>query len=506
MTNQTGSRAGRWAGSCLVQLCLAAGVQAASAAPPNIVFILADDLDKGSFEQMPRLRALLTEQGARFEQHFVSLSLCCPSRSATLRGQFAANTGMYGNEYPGGGYELFHTARLEDSTVATWLQSAGYRTALIGKYMNGYPLSGARRQTYIPPGWTEWYSPVDGTPYESYNYSMNQNGTVVPYGSLPQDHITDVSTGLAVDFINRHRAEHPEQAFFLYLSPYAPHGPATPPPRYLDALPGLKAPRTPSFNEQDVSDKPRWVRSLPRLTGSDIARINKVYADKRRSMLAVEDMVQQVLDALAAQGQLENTYVLFASDNGFHFGEHRLQPGKATGYHEDLNVPLVVRGPGIAPGRVVTQLTANVDYASTLAEMAGVAPPDFVDGRSLMPLLRGQGTPVWRRALLLEYAGDAVHAARRNGTEEPPDPAEMSAQTTRLGAFRGLRTDTGLTYLEYDTLEFELYDHTIDPYQLVNSYDSAPSELRSGLARWTAQLQSSAGAALRAVEERSASR
>lgn len=493
------ARAGRWVLLCAVWMGLLAVAQAATPAPPNIVFILTDDLDKGIFEKMPRLRSLMTEQGMRFEQHFVSISLCCPSRSATLRGQFAANTGMYGNSYPTGGFERFYKTGLEDSTMATWLQGAGYRTALIGKYMNSYPLGGPS-QTYIPPGWTEWFSPADGTPYESYSYGINQNGTLVPYGSLPQDHITDVSTGLAVDFINRHRAAHPDQPFFLYLNPFAPHSPATPPPRHASAYPGAKAPRLPSFNERDVRDKPQWVRDTPRLSADKIAEMDTLYASKLRSMLGIEDMVQAVLDTLALQGLLENTYVFFTSDNGFHFGQHRLIQGKTTGYHEDLIVPLVVRGPGIVPGSIGTHLTANVDYASTLAEIAGLAPPDFVDGRSLMPLLRGETPPAWRQALLLERESNE-RRVRRNGTEEPSDPFDVSAEKIRLGGFRGLRTAAGLTYIEYQTGEFELYDHALDPYQLANSYNTAPPSLQQSLARWTEQLQSSSGAALRAVEE-----
>lgn len=478
---------------------LATDVKAASVKPPNIVFILVDDLDKGIFERMPRLRAQMTDQGMSFERHFVSISMCCPSRSATLRGQFAANTGMYGNAYPTGGFELFYKSRLEESTIATWLQTAGYRTALIGKYMNSYPLGGPS-QTYIPPGWTEWFSPADGTPYESYNYGINQNGKLVQYGSQPQDHITDVTTGLAVDFLIRHRADHPEQPFFLYLNPFAPHSPATPQPRYAMTYPKAKVPRTPSFNEWDVSDKPQWVQDTPRLSAAEIVEMDELYANKLRSMLGVEDMVQAVLETLATQGQLENTYVIFTSDNGFHFGQHRMQQGKTTGYHEDLIVPLVVRGPGILAGAVNGHLTANVDYASTLAEMAGLSTPDFVDGRSLMPLLRGQTPPVWRQALLLERESNEK-LTRTKGTEEPLDPFDVTPQKIRLGAFKGLRTSSGLTYIQYKTGEFELYDDTLDPYQLTNSYSQAPISLRQSLARWTAQLRTASGAALRVVEE-----
>lgn len=486
-------------GAALAAVMLSSAGAAARAAPPDIVFILADDLDRAMFEQMPRLKAALTDRGATFDQHFVSISLCCPSRAATLRGQFAANTNMYGNGFPNGGFGLFYKSGLEQSTIATWLQSAGYRTALIGKYMNTYPRGGPS-QTYIPPGWTEWFSPADGTPYESYNYGINENGRLVYYGSAPEDHITDVSTRLAVEFIQRSATAFPAQPFFLFLNPFAPHSPATPPPRYLQALPDLKVPKGPSFNEKDVSDKPQWVRKTPRLSDADIAEMDRIYGDKRRSMLAVEDMVLQVIDTLSAQGRLDNTYILFASDNGFHFGQHRLAQGKTTGYEEDLLVPLVVRGPGIVPGSVIRQLTANVDYASTLAEMAGVSVPSFVDGRSLMPLLRNQAVPVWRQTLLLERESNE-EPGLRHGTEEPLDPFDISPRKIRLGAFRGLRSAAGLTYIQYSTGEFELYDKATDPFQLNNSYDAAPAWLRQQLGARTGKLQRSSGEALRLLEE-----
>ena len=259
-------------------------------------------------------------------------------------------------------------------------------------------------------------------------------------------------------------------------------------------------PKGPSFNEKDVSDKPQWVRKTPRLSDADIAEMDRIYGDKRRSMLAVEDMVLQVIDTLSAQGRLENTYILFASDNGFHFGQHRLAQGKTTGYEEDLLVPLVVRGPGIAPGSVVRHLTANVDYASTLAEMAGVSVPSFVDGRSLMPLLRNQAVPVWRQTLLLERESNE-EPGLRHGTEEPLDPFDVSPQKIRLGAFRGLRSASGLTYIQYATGEFELYDKATDPFQLNNSYDTAPAWLRQQLGARTGKLQRSSGEALRLLEE-----
>lgn len=481
-------------------------LHAAQAAPaPNIVLILVDDLDVALFDRMPRLNRLLTQQGVRFEQHVVSISLCCPSRSATLRGQFAVNTGMYRNAMPGGGFQYFYEKGLEQSTLGTWLQSAGYRTALFGKYLNEYP-TGAPDGLYIPPGWNEWYSPVDGTPYRSFNYTMNENGKPVAYGQGPQDHITDVITRQATGFVTRTTAQAPDQPFFMYVAPYAPHAPATPPARYAQVSPGLAAPRTPSFNEADVADKPAWVRAQPVLNAQRTGAIDSLYRNRYRSMLGVEDLVEQLLASLQQQGRLANTYVFFASDNGYHQGQHRLDSGKNTAFEEDLRVPLVVRGPGLAAGRSVAQLTANVDYAATFAELAGVSPPDFVDGRSLVPLLRTGAARPWRQALLLEHhPTEATDRNRRAGpvnpTVEPADAFDTLATDDRIGSFRGLRTADGFTYVEYDSGDRELYDLMADPFQLDNTYARAGSSTRDRLSRWTRQLGAAAGAGMRAAEE-----
>lgn len=490
----------------LVGVAAAGALHTAQAAPaPNIVLILVDDLDVALFDRMNRLNELLAKPGVRFEQHVVSISLCCPSRSATLRGQFAVNSGMYRNAMPGGGFQYFYEKGLEQSTLATWLQAAGYRTALFGKYLNEYP-TGAPSATYIPPGWHEWYSPVDGTPYRSFNYTMNQNGTPVAYGHGSQDHITDVISRLSSDFIARSTAQAPDQPFFMYVAPYAPHAPATPPARYASDSPELIVPRTPSFNEADVADKPGWVRAQPVLSSKRIASIDALYRDRYRSMLGVEDLVDNLLAALKAQGRLDNTYVFFASDNGYHQGQHRLDSGKNTGFEEDLRVPLVVRGPGLGGGRKVTQLTANVDYAWTIAELAGVQPASFVDGRSLVPLLRTGSAAPWRGALLLEHHPTMASARSRAGgplntTVEPADAFDTLATDDRMGAFRGIRTADGFTYVEYDSGDRELYDLAADPYQLDNLYGRANASTRDKLSRWTRQLSTGAGSSMRSAEE-----
>lgn len=489
----------------LILLLTAMSVQAK---PPNIIFVLTDDLNEEVFSHASRINTLIGDQGAKFTNNFVTLSLCCPSRTATLRGQFAHNTGVFTNNLPDGGFAKVYSDGLENSTVATWLQAAGYRTALFGKYLNGYP-NAASGKTYIPPGWTRWVSPNGGSPYSEYNYSLNQNGTTVSYGSAPSDYLVDVLSDKAATFINNTLTNYPNKPFFLYVAPYVPHGPATPPPRYANDFPGIQAPRTASFNEADVSDKPAWIRNNGLLTSAQIGNIDDLYRKRRQTIKAVGDLVENLINTLQAKGELNNTYIFFASDNGFHQGQHRLNSGKNSPYEEDLKVPLLVRGPGITPGTVIDHITANVDFAPTWAAIAGVTPPNFVDGRSLLPLLNGATPPVWRQALLLEHGGPSITPATTDGLLEPQDPFDVQAASTG-GApiFAGLRTKSQaigangpLTYVEYDTGEGEFYDLTTDPDQLNNIYSSADPALRAKLNTWLGSLRHATGQALRDAEQ-----
>ncbi|MFC7383252.1 sulfatase family protein [Sphaerisporangium rhizosphaerae] len=482
----------------------------AATTQPNIVFILTDDLNEDVFGKDGGLQTLLTSQGTTFNKQFVELSLCCPSRTSTLRGQFAHNTGIYTNEAAsGGGFQSVHSKGLESSTVATWLQSAGYRTGFFGKYLNGYP-NGAPSSTYIPPGWTRWFSPNGGSPYSEYNYDVNDNGTTVHFGGAPSDYGVDVISRRLTTFIKNTTTNYPDKPFFTYVAPYIPHGPATPPPRYDGIYPNAKAPRTPSFNEDDVSDKPAWIRNKPKLTAAQIDNIDAFYEKRRESLRSVADLVQDTIDTLRAQGVLDNTYIVFTSDNGFHQGQHRLNSGKNTAFEEDLNVPLVIRGPGVPAGAVVNAFTLNVDLAPTFAELAGATAPAFVDGRSLVPFLRGTTPSRWRLAFLNEHAGPStLNTNTLNNLLEPQDPGDAQALASGgAPVYAGLRAkpntlgiNAALNYVAYNTGEHELYDLSADPYQLDNSYTSADPTLKQRLETWVTRLKNASGQALRDAEE-----
>jgi N-acetylglucosamine-6-sulfatase len=424
-----------------------------SDAQPNIVFIMSDDQDIATMQYMPRVQELLAGQGVTFENAFVTEPQCCPSNVTMLTGQYAHNHGVLNNLYPTGGFQTFVDNGGDQSTIATWLQDAGYNTARVGKYLVQYP----EGSTYVPPGWNEWYSTYDGAG-RYFNYSLNENGTVVPYGSASEEYATDVLTNKAIDFINRAEVND-DQPFFLTFTPSAPHadsipnGPATPAPRHAGMFAGATAPRTPSFNEADVSDKPAPIRNFPLLTSTQIAAIDHEYQTRLESLQSLDEGIARIVETLDARGELENTYIVFTSDNGYHLGQHRFLNGKFQVYEEDIRVPLIIRGPGVEAGATVEQMAVNIDLAPTLARWGQATPDRVMDGQSLTPLLGGGETQNWREDFLVEIFRHLPPS--QNGD-----------------VILALRTEHEL-YVEYRSGPRELYDLDSDPYQLQNVYATA---------------------------------
>ncbi len=441
----------------------------ASADRPNMIFVLADDLDYASAQQMPNLRSLLIEEGTSFENAFTSMSLCCPSRATILTGQYAHNSGIKGNKPPDGGFEVFRDEGLEEATIAARLQEeGGYQTGFFGKYLNGY---GADDPTHVPPGWDEWYGKLDEQ--KLYDYSLNENGEEVSYGSETEDFYTDVLSGQAADFVRRAAPE--DQPFFAFVAPTAPHGPATPAERHEGEFADEEAPRPPSFNEEDVSDKPSWRQEDELLSEEEISGIDAHHQKRLESMLAVDEMVGALVEELEAAGELDNTFITFTSDNGWFAGEHRFEEGKDRVYEESAHVPLFVRGPGVPAGAGVEELTLNTDFAPTSAELAGIEFLD-ADGRSMAPLLRGEDPP-WRSSILMEGfvgKGDRVYGAARTETHK---------------------------YVEYGNGEEELYDLRNDPYELQSLHESADPALIEDLKARLEALESCSGEDCREAED-----
>ncbi len=456
-------------------LGLLAGIGAAEAAArPNIIFILTDDEDWAGHAFMPKTKALLEDRGTTFDNYFVSYPLCCPSRVSILRGQYAHNTKVLGNQAPEGGYFAFHKLGRDQSTIATWLQAAGYHTAFFGKYLNGYH----PERDKIPPGWSDWFGANGG--YANWDYSLNENGQMVGYGHAPDDYLTDVLARKAAAVIRQQAAA--GQPFFLFVSTFAPHAPANAAPRHAGRFEHAPLPRPPSFNEADVSDKPALLRDLPVLTDSQIANLTTLYRRRLESLQSIDDLVETIVQALDQAGQLANSYIVYSSDNGHHLGQHRMPAGKDTAYEEDIRVPLIVRGPGVPEGRRLTPLVVNIDLAPTAAAMAGITPPSFVDGRSFLPLFEDPNGS-WRESFLLQ----------RFGIE--------SDETMSVDSFFGLRT-ARWTYVEYGGGEHELYDLARDPDQLDNIIQTAEPDLLHDLANKLRALSICEGLGCKEAEDR----
>ncbi|MFN8092853.1 MAG: sulfatase [Vicinamibacteria bacterium] len=434
--------------------------------PPNLVVILADDLDNPTTAELPRLPDLMANQGVSFTRAFATQPLCGPSRASILTGQYTHNHLVTNNEPPDNGFVRFR--RLEGATVATWLKAAGYRTALVGKYINGY--AWGADNGYVPPGWDEWYGHLTSIEDNRYwDYWVNDNGNVYRHGNKAEDYSVDVETKRAVEFIQK-SAGRPEP-IFLYAAPQAPHTPAFYAERFGAEFRYSSAPRPPSFNESDVRDKPSWIRQITYMTDDQIDEADRFQRYRLRCMRAVEDEVAQILQALDQTGRLANTYVFFLSDNGLLMGQHRAVARKNNAYEETIGIPLMVRGPGVAP-RKVDELALNIDLAPTLLELARVPVPDTVDGASLVPFLRGAKPAAWRTDFLVEAWQDGPTYAVRG---------------------------TSSVYIHTNTEEFEFYDLLKDPWQVDNAFRQSDPAAMAALEKRIQALVACRGATCRAA-------
>ena len=450
---------------------------------PNIVLILSDDEGLALHDFMPKTKALLHDEGITFDNAFVSYSLCCPARASLLRGQYAHNTQVLGNQPPWGGYEKFLALGHEESTIGTWLQDAGYHTAMIGKYINRY----VPDRDGVPPGWTDWH--VGGNAHRSYDYELNENGRIVAYGDQPEDYLNDVLTAKAVEVIRSTSAS--GQPLFLYVAPYIPHSPSVAAPRHEGMFADAALRRPPAFDESDVSDKPALIRELPPLDEKQLKWLRDEYRRRLASLQAIDDMVETIVRTLDATGQLEHTYVFYTSDNGFHLGEHRMPAGKNMPYEEDIRVPLVVRGPGVPAGARLEPMVVNIDLAPTIAAIAGVEAPGFVDGRSFLPLFEDPEHS-WRQSFLIE---------RRQLERQLIQQTRLSGQQlVNAAAFTALRS-VRWTYVEHGTGEREFYDVRVDPHQTSNLAETTDPVVLKALSSRLLQLANCAADNCRWLED-----
>lgn len=474
--------------------------QAASTSP-NIVLILTDDQDLmlDSMDALPMTQSLIGDQGMTLENFMVPNPLCCPARSSLLRGQHAHNTQILYNTPPNGGFQRFLELGLEDATVATALQAAGYRTALMGKYLNAYP--DPDDPTHIPPGWDYWWVPTTDSAYSSYGYTVNDNGTLVDYGNQPQDYITDVIAGKAVNFISSTVGADPPLPLFLMVSVYAPHSPFIAAPRHTSLFPDAQVPRTPSFNESDMSDKPPFMQGFPPLTETDLQAFDRDQRKRMQTLAAVDELVAEVVQTLQSTGALDNTYIVFTSDNGFHMGQHRFVQGKGTPYEEDTHVPFLVRGPGVPAGVTRTDVGGIIDLTPTFADIAGATLVVPSDGRSMLPLWHTADPVPWRSGMLLEHwQAPAATGLDDRLALEPPDPFDHQLEELNIPNpdYRGVRTP------EYKFISranaYELYDMVNDRYEIYNQYNDATPAFKTALQGWLSALYACAGSSCQVAD------
>ncbi|HEY2334476.1 MAG TPA: sulfatase [Solirubrobacterales bacterium] len=483
---------------------------------PSFVVIQTDDqtLDElyASFGQpklqaMPNTLNLIAKRGETFNNYYVSYPLCCPSRVSLLTGRYAHNNGVKGNVQPNGGYFGFSFRAAYSHNLAVWLQNAGYRTIHVGKFLNGYGDEPYSNGTEVPPGWSAWHTVLKAdTNHYYYGYTLNNDGKIEgPYGDsgswetreygvrddlgcpfaplngLPCYYETDMLTNIADEEL---RGTSPEQPFYLQLDYTAPHGdfrhPAgpEPAPRHYDWFKGAPLPnnRAQGFDEGNVSDKPRFIREAPYLSLSDI-HTYRVYYDKAlESLRSIDDGVKLIIDTLGSLHRLRNTYIIFTSDNGFFYGEHRLIGGKFLAYEPSTHLPFLIRGPHIRPGSESNEIVGNTDIAPTVLELAGAEADKSIDGRSMVPFLQDPELTTLRPYLFESFV-ETTDVDEQGAIAEPGDQSSRNSARKRSGAtasilappkdYEGIRLGP-YKYIAWPDGEKELYDLEKDPYELNN--------------------------------------
>lgn len=395
---------------------------------PNVVLIVTDDQRRDTLPYMPAVQELLVQRGTSYSSAMVPTSLCCPSRATILTGLYAHSSKVFGNGDVGGprygGWRRFHRAGMENRTLAIALQQVGYRTGLVGKYLNFFGKYAP--PGYVPPGW-DTFTTTMSTHGSYYAYRLN-DGTV--HGVEPQDYSTDVFAGRAVEFI---RSTPVDQPLFLYFAPYAPHAPYIPAPRHDGALSGALSSHVAPTLHQRLSALPRWMQK--RLHTSQ-AKVDRTRQGQLESLLAVDEAVRAIHDTLRETGRQSDTLFIFMSDNGYFWGEHRII-GKDSPYKDSTNIPMVARWDNHIPAAGVDdRLVLNVDIAGTVASVAGATMS--TEGLNMFGAQK-------RRGFVLE--------AMKGYNNRP--------------AYCGWRTRNRM-FVRWDSGERELFDYRLDPHERRN--------------------------------------
>ncbi|XP_043565600.1 N-acetylglucosamine-6-sulfatase [Chiloscyllium plagiosum] len=480
-----------------------ATVEEVSSKKPNIVLILTDDQDVllGGMTPLKKTRKLIGDLGVTFKNVYVASPLCCPSRASILTGKYPHNHRVFNNTLEGNCSSKAWQKTQEPNTFSAILQQhCRYETFFAGKYLNEYGSEAAGSFEHVPPGWNYWYALVKNSKY--YNYTLSVNGKPQYHGqNYSHDYLTDLLSNISLEFLDSRTKYLP---FFMMISTPAPHSPWIPAPQYERNFLDVKAPRNMNFNIHG-KDKHWLIRQAKTpMTNSSINFLDNTFRKRWQTLLSVDDLVEKVVKKLDAIKELENTYIFFTSDNGYHTGQFSLPIDKRQLYEFDIKVPLLVRGPGIKPTSSNQMLVANIDLAPTFLDIAGYdTNKTRMDGMSLLPLLNGKAKNVtWRTDLLVEYQGegrnksDPICPSLGPGvTNCFPDCVCEDAYNNTYACVRTIANSANLQYCEFDDSEVfvEVYNLTSDPHQITNIAKSIDQEVLEKMNHRLMMLQSCSG-------------
>ncbi|PLB43296.1 Arylsulphatase [Aspergillus steynii IBT 23096] len=459
--------------------CLSA---AEAAKQPNILFILTDDQGKyiGGLEHMPKLQQTLIQKGTTYTKHYCSIALCCPSRANLWTGRMPHNTNITDVGLPYGGYPKIVSAGWNDNYLPLWMQDAGYDTYYVGKLWNSHT-----EQNYNDPyarGFNGSEFLLDPWTYRYYHARMTRNGEPpVRYdGEYSTDVIREKALGFLDDALRQKEGDGQGRPFMLTVAPNAPHsngshdpgrgttwfGEPEYAPRHAGLFKDYKIPRDDSFNKV-IQGAVGWTAQLSELSQKEVDYIDEFQRCRLRALQAVDELIAELVEKLERKGELENTYIFFSTDNGYHIGQHAMQPGKNCGYETDINVPLIVRGPGIPENATLDAVTSHTDLAPTFLSIAGASRPGL-DGKRIPTTVDAGKADNRTEHVAIEYWGRAIPEGIYGHYSDKGEQPGNGYRNNTYKAVRLVSEEYSVYYAVWCTNEQEFYDLKNDPHQTTN--------------------------------------